>query len=156
MPTTIPTIMDQISAEKTKVSERLARLDADREKIATQLTDLETTERVLTRASRTPSARGPRSAAAVEGKTLLAKQVRGQPPRAATSKSGEREEAGARTPSLGERVLALATGKTRRELYAACPGDRPNHVGMAVQRHIRAGRIQERGGKLDAISTAAE
>jgi len=42
MPTTIPTIMDQISAEKTKVSERLARLDADREKIATQLTDLET------------------------------------------------------------------------------------------------------------------
>jgi hypothetical protein len=41
MPTTIPTIIDQISAEKTKVSERLARLDADREKIATQLTDLE-------------------------------------------------------------------------------------------------------------------
>jgi hypothetical protein len=49
MPTTIPTIMDQISAEKTKVSERLERLDADREKIATQLTDLETAERVLTR-----------------------------------------------------------------------------------------------------------
>jgi hypothetical protein len=60
------------------------------------------------------------------------------------------------TPSLGERVLALATGITRRELYAASPGDRPNHVGMAVQRHIRAGRIQERGGKLYAISTAAE
>jgi hypothetical protein len=65
-------------------------------------------------------------------------------------------KAGARTPSLGERVLALATGKTGQELYAACPGDRPNHVGMAVQRHIRAGRIQERGGKLYAISTAAE
>ena len=73
MPTTIPTIMDQISAEKTKVSERLARLDADREKIATQLTDLEAAERVLTRVSTTPSARRPRSAAAVEGKTLLAK-----------------------------------------------------------------------------------
>jgi hypothetical protein len=29
--------LDQISAEKTKVSERLARLDADREKIATQV-----------------------------------------------------------------------------------------------------------------------
>ena len=64
MPTTIPTIMDQISAEKTKVSERLARLYADREKIATQLTDLETAERVLTRVSTTPSARSPRSAAA--------------------------------------------------------------------------------------------
>jgi len=118
------------------------------------LTDLETAERVLTRVSTTPSARRPRSAAAVEVKTL-AKQGRGRPPRAATSKSGGRE-AGARTPSLGERVLALATGKTRRELYAACPGDRPNDVGMAVQRHIRAGRIQERGGKLYAISTAAE
>jgi hypothetical protein len=32
MPTTTPTILDQISAEKTKVSERLARLDTDRAK----------------------------------------------------------------------------------------------------------------------------
>jgi hypothetical protein len=44
--------LDQISAEKTKVSERLARLDADREKIATQLIDLETAERVLTLVAR--------------------------------------------------------------------------------------------------------
>jgi hypothetical protein len=57
---------------------------------------------------------------------------------------------------LGERVLALATGKTRQELYAACSSDRPNHVGIAVQRHIRAGRIQEREGKLYAIPIAAE
>jgi hypothetical protein len=154
MPTTIPPILDQISAEKMKVSERLARLDADREKIATQLTDLEAAERVLKRVS-TPSARRPRSASAAEGKTLVAKQGRGRPPRATTTKSVGRG-AGARTPSLGERVLALATGKTRRELYAACPGDRPNHVGIAVQRHIRAGRIQEREGKFYAISTAAE
>jgi hypothetical protein len=41
MPTTTPTILDQISAEKTKISERLARLDADRAQIATQLIDLE-------------------------------------------------------------------------------------------------------------------
>jgi len=47
MPTTTPTILDQISVEKTKISERLARLDADRAKIATQLIDLETAERVL-------------------------------------------------------------------------------------------------------------
>src|SRR6266446_4366991 len=60
MPTTTPTILDQINAEnqinaeKTKVSERLARLDADRAKIATQLIDLETAERVLTRVRKTP------------------------------------------------------------------------------------------------------
>jgi hypothetical protein len=133
MQTTPATILGQISAEKTKISERLARLNADRETIATQLTDLEVTERVLTRVGTTSPAR-----------------TYWRQPRAGTSKSAGRQ-AGARTASLGERVLALATGKTRRELYAACPGDRPNHVGMAVQRHMRAGRIQEREGKLYAI-----
>jgi len=58
-------------------------------------------------------------------------------------------------PSLGERVLALATGRTRQELYLACPNDRPNHIGISVQRHLRAGRIQERDGKLYATSPAA-
>ena len=49
MRTPTPTTVDQITAAKMKLSERLARLDADREKIATQLADLETAERVLTR-----------------------------------------------------------------------------------------------------------
>ena len=155
MPTTTPTILDQISAEKTKVGERLARLDADRAKIATQLTDLETAERVLTRVSKTPPARRRRSASAAEAKASNATRGRGRPPKAATSKSAGREPS-ARSLGLGERVLALATGKTRQELYAACPTDRPNHVGMAVQRHIRAGRIQERDGKLYAASPATE
>ena len=35
MRTPAPTTVDQFTAEKTKLSERLARLDADREKIAT-------------------------------------------------------------------------------------------------------------------------
>jgi hypothetical protein len=61
MPAATSTILDQISAQKTKISERLARLDADREKIATQLTDLETAERVLTRVGNTPPGRRPRS-----------------------------------------------------------------------------------------------
>jgi hypothetical protein len=153
MPSTTPTILDQISAEKTKISERLARLDADRAQIATQLIDLETAERVLTRVSKRPSARRPASAAAAEANAPTARRGRGRVPRAATSKSATRQPS---TPPLGERVLALATGKTRQELYAACTGDRPNHIGMAVQRHIRAGRIQERDGKLYATPTATE
>ena len=76
-----------------------------------------------------------------------------RPPKAATSKTAGRKLS---APSLGERVLALATGKTRQELYVACPNDRPNHIGMVVQRHIRAGRIHERDGKLYATSPAAE
>src|SRR6266446_2857974 len=136
MPTTRSTILDQISAEKTKISERLARLDADREKIATQLTDLETAERVLTRVGKTPPGRRLRSASAAEAKTAIATRGRGRPPRAAESKSAGRKPS-AQSSGLGERVLALATGKTRQELYAACPSDRPNHIGIAVQRHIR-------------------
>ena len=153
MPTTTPTILDQISADKTKITERLARLDTDLAMIATQLADLETAERVLTRVSKAPPGRKPRSASVAEVKApTAARGRRGQPPKAATSKSAGREP---NAPSLGERVLALATGKTRQELYVACPNDRPNHIGIAVQRHLRAGRIQERDGKLYATSAAA-
>jgi hypothetical protein len=73
----MPTILDQINAEKTKISERLARLNADREKIATQLTDLETAERVLTRVSTTPSTGRPRD------RLRLQKQKRQLPTRVA-------------------------------------------------------------------------
>jgi hypothetical protein len=153
MPTTTSSILNQINAEKTKVSERLARLNADRAKITTELIDLETAERVLARVSKTPPARRPRSASAAEVKAPTATRGRGRPPTAATSKSAGRKPG---APSLGERVLGLATGKTRQELYTACPNDRPNHVGIAVQRHIRAGRIEERDGKLYATSPATE
>jgi len=147
MRTRTPTTADQITAEKMKISERLARLDADRERIATQLADLEAAERVLTRVSKAPPGRRPRSASAAEAKAAITPRGRGRPPRAARVKSAK---ASAQNLGLGERVLAVATGKTRQEFYAACPNDRPNHVGIAVQRHIRAGRIQERDGKLYA------
>jgi hypothetical protein len=146
MPTTTPTILDQINAEKSKVSERLARLDTERATVATRLTDLETAERVLTRVSKTPPGRTT-SAAAAEAKAPTASRGRGRPPRAAASKSAGSKPG---APSLGERVLALATGRTKQELYLACPNDRPNHIGVVVQRHLRAGRIQERDGKLYA------
>jgi hypothetical protein len=139
----------------TMPTTRLARLDADREKITTQLPDLETAERVLTRVGKTPPGRRPGSASAAAAKAAIATRGRGRPPRAAESKLAGRKPS-VQSSGLGERVLALATGKTRQELYAACPSDRPNHVGMAVQRHIRAGRIQERDGKLYATSIATE
>ncbi|HJY50249.1 MAG TPA: hypothetical protein VJ349_16685, partial [Stellaceae bacterium] len=47
-------------------------------------------------------------------------------------------------------VLALATGRTQHEIASACKGARPNHVGAAISRHKRAGRIEERDGKLYA------
>src|SRR5215475_5131778 len=153
MPATSPTILDQISAERTKVSERLARLDTERATVGARLTDLETAERVLTRVSKTPPSRRTTSAAAAEAKAPIASRGRGRPPRAAAGRSAGTKPG---APTLGERVLALATGKTRQELYLACPNDRPNHVGIAVQRHLRAGRIHERDGKLYMTPPAAE
>jgi hypothetical protein len=149
MQTNTPTILDQINAEKMKIGERLARLDADHAAVAARLTDLETAERVLTRVGKTPPGRRTTSAATAEAKAAAARGRRGRPSRAAASKSAGRKPS---APSLGERVLALATGRTRQELYLECPKDRPNHVGIAVQRHLRAGRIQERDGKLYATS----
>jgi hypothetical protein len=51
------TILDQISAEKIKVGERLARLDTERATVIARFTDLETAERVLTRVSKAPAGR---------------------------------------------------------------------------------------------------
>jgi hypothetical protein len=49
----------------------------------------------------------------------------------------------------------LATGKTQREIATACTGARPNHVGFVIARHKRAGRIEERDGKLYATQSTA-
>ena len=66
--------------------------------------------------------------------------------------TGTKPAGGERTSSnLSDRVLALATGKTQQEIAAACKGARPNHVGAAIARHKRAGRIEERDEKLYAI-----
>ena len=44
--------LDEITKEKQRVSEALARVDAQREKVASQLAELEATERVLARYSK--------------------------------------------------------------------------------------------------------
>jgi hypothetical protein len=59
----------------------------------------------------------------------------------------------AQFPSLNDQVPALATGNTQQEIAAACKGARPNHVGAAIARHKRAGRIEERDRKLYATQS---
>ena len=44
--------LDEITQEKQRVSEALARVDAQREKLASQLNELDATERVLARKDR--------------------------------------------------------------------------------------------------------
>jgi hypothetical protein len=138
--------LDEIVKEKQRIGEALARADAQREKLTSQLSELEATERVLARYSKGTQARRTASATA----TRAAAPARQRRRRTTTAKAA----AGERTsPSLGDQVLALATGKTQQEIAAACKGVRPNHVGIAIARHKRAGRLEERDGKLYATQS---
>jgi hypothetical protein len=147
--------LDEIIKEKQQLSEALARVNAQHEKLAAQLGELEATERVLARYSQGPTSRRTAPAQASTAMTNAAAPARsGRRRRTTTAKSAR----GKRTsPSLNDQVLALATGKTQEEIAAACKGARPNHVGAAIARHKRAGRIEERDGKLYAAhATGAE
>jgi hypothetical protein len=143
----MPTL-DEITKEKQRVSEALgARVDAQREKLTSQLSELEATERVLARYSRSMQARKPSSATMPTAATDAAAPARRRGrPSTAIAAGGRRSSS-----NLSDQVLALATGKTQQEIAAACKGARPNHVGAAIARHMRAGRIEERDGKLHAI-----
>ena len=142
--------LDEITKEKQRIGEALARVDAQREKLTSQLGELEATERVLARYSKGSQPRRTASAKTPTTATKTATPARpGGRRRTATRPGGKRS-----SPSLNDQVLALATGKTQQEIAAACKGARPNHVGAAIARHKRAGRIEERDGKLYATQSA--
>ena len=144
--------LDEITTEKQRISEALARVDMQREKLASQFGELEATERVLARYSKatqlkqTASARTPATAT----KAAAPARRRGRPPTTTAKAAGGKRS----SSNLGDEVLALATGKTQQEIAAACKGARPNHVGVVIARHKRAGRIEERDGKLYARQSA--
>jgi len=124
--------LDEITNEKQRVSEALARVDAQRERLAGQLAELEATERVLARYSKGSGVRRTASGRTANTARKAASPARaGGRPRTATTKSAGRKRS---SPSLND----------------ACKGARPNHVGAAIARHRRAGRIEERDGKLYA------
>ena len=138
-------ISDEIAQEKQRIGEALARVDAQRDRLASELNELEATERVLERHSKGPRARKTAAAPTPTAATKAAAPARlGRRQRTTTAKSA----GGKRSSNLTDQVLALATGKTQQEIAAACKGARPNHVGAAIARHKRAGRIEERDGKL--------
>jgi hypothetical protein len=142
---------DEIIKEKQRVSEALALIEAQREKLAGQLAELELTERVLARYSKGNRAKKTASATTLATKAAAPARSSGRQSTAAKKPAGSRRT----EPTLADRVLALATGKTQQEIATACKGARPNHVGVVLARHKRAGRIEERDGKLYATQSAA-
>jgi cell wall-associated NlpC family hydrolase len=144
--------LDEINKEKQRVSEALARVDAQRAMLTGQLSELEATERVLARYSKGTQRRTTVGAKTPSATTRAAAPA---PSRGRRRTTTEKPAGGKRgSSSLSDQVLALATGKTQQEIAAACKGARPNHVGAAIARHKRAGRIDERDGKLYATQSA--
>jgi hypothetical protein len=134
--------VDEIGQEKQRISERLARLDAERTKLGDQLNELEIAERVLIRFERrADTPRGRRG---------------GRPARTAPAAGGERRARGVRNaPSLTIRdaclkaVQAHSEGANANEILHYILSEfgmtvRPNHLGAALQRHRRAGQLENR------------
>ena len=139
--------LDEITKEKQRIGEVLARIDAQREKLTGQLGELEAAERVLARYSKSMPAR---KIASAKTPTTATKAAAAPRPRRQRTRA-EEPAGGKRTSStVSEQVLALADGKTQQEIAAACKGARPNHVGAAIARYKRAGRIEDRDEKLYA------
>ena len=136
--------LDEITKEKQRLGEALTRVDAQREKLVSQLSELETVECVLarytkaTRATKMAGAKTPATAI----KAAAPARPRGRRRATAGKPAGGRRS----SSTLRDQVLALATGKTQQEIAAACKGARPNHVGAAIARHKRAGRIESATG----------
>jgi len=137
--------LDEIGQEKQKVSERLARLDAERAKLGAQLNELEVAERVLTRFGRVETTE---------------RRRRGRPARTAPAPAAARGRARAAQPaqavSLSDATLravqAHGEGATPSEVLSYLTREfgmtvRPNHLGIALQRHRRAGRLETRDSR---------
>src|SRR6516165_6209965 len=123
--------LDEITKEKQRISDALARVNEQREKLTGQLAELDATERVLARYSK--GTRGTRTTSARTSTTTMKAADLARPLRRLRSTAAKP------APTLGDQVLALATGKTQQEIAAACKGARPNHVGVVIARHKRAG-----------------
>jgi hypothetical protein len=133
---------DEIGQEKQRVSERLARINAERTKLADQLNELEVTERVLMRFGGTADA--------------AERRRRGRPARTAPAVGAQGRARGGQlvvSVSLSDATLqavkAYPHGATANEILSHLLREfgmavRPNHLGIALQRHRRAGRLENR------------
>jgi hypothetical protein len=138
--------LEEIDQEKQRISERLARLDAERSKLVEQLNELEIAERVLSRFGVGKSA------------APIAQRRRGRPAQTSSPSAGGRRARAAAKPSelsMSDATLkaveAHGEGISAGEILNYLSREfgltvRPNHLGIALQRHRRAGRLESRDG----------
>jgi hypothetical protein len=141
LPSSEPALI-HMTQEKERVLERLARLNAERVKLSDQLNELAIAERVLTRFG------GRRDTAG--------RERRRRPARTAPAAGGQRRaRGGPQAPSVSlsdatlRAVQAYPDGATASEILRYLAWEfgmavRPNHLGITLQRHRRAGRLESR------------
>lgn len=143
----MPALAD-IGQERQRISERLTQLDAERSRLAEELAELETAERVLARFG-SGAAAGP-----------VERRRRGRPPGSGAAKKAAPR---ARPPAAREQGLSMSEaalkaigahpeGITANELLGYLAREyglavRPNHLGITLQRHRRAGRAEIRDSR---------
>jgi hypothetical protein len=135
-------MLDQIAQQRQRISQRLIRVDAERTKLSGQLGELEIAERALSRFG------GKVVAAEKAKKGRVAKTAA-----AAVASPKAKASQQARSASLGDAALkavkAHAKGASADEVRKYLSRKfgltvRPNHLGSALQRHRRAGRLENR------------
>jgi hypothetical protein len=136
--------LEEIGQEKQRIAERLARLDADRAKLADQLNELEIAERVLSRFGKVDTTE---------------RRRRGRPAGTAPASVGQRRPRAAQPAtamSLSDATLKAVDshgeGATAGDVLIYLSRElgmtvRPNHLGIALQRHRRAGRLESRDSR---------
>jgi hypothetical protein len=149
-------VLDDIAAERERLAERLARLEAERTKLADQVAELDAAKRVLSRFTPTNAAtsrrRRARAADATEQATVPARRGR--------AGRGRGKAKAKRAVPLSEATLrsveALGSEVSAEQIREHLAGEfgmqvRPIHLGMALQRHRRAGRLSERDARWSMV-----
>lgn len=148
MPTaTTNNIAQAMAAERTRLTERIGKLQADIEKLQAELAGFDTVERVMTRFGvKTPATPARTGAAAASGKR------RGRPVGSTkTPKARSTSATGGITLGVAcQNVVAKYPGFTPAQIMASLKSEygltpRPNHLGIALQREHRARRLQVQG-----------
>ena len=153
------TTLDDIVRERLRISERLARLDEERTQLRGELVELDAAERVLTRLSRI------QTGGANAGPGFAEADIAG----AAPARRGRRSRVGSRPPSGGatslgdatlQAIAALGSGVSAMEVRDYLARElgmqvRANHLGMALQRHRRAGRLAQHEKRWSLPGAAA-
>ena len=150
-------ITADVAQEKQRISEQLAKLEGERSRLQERLNELEITERVLLRfgkqtgetprRGRSPAPRpreadgnGKASRSAATRRRAARPQDQAMPLGEATLRAVQAYPAGVSAEAVRDHIA--------KEFGLSV---RPNHLGMALQRHRRAGLLEIRDSRWHAI-----